>query len=426
MSAANFFDFSDKEVMLPQIKEINGMYYRFHPVTEAKDVEKESASRARNVTSLAESEADLSSEERDILRRLRKDPKDNTYRIVLTKENIPSILFPMMIGKGGQAKRSIEDETKARIVFPRDQEKNTSIEIYSYDSIQLIMCRRKLLQSAHNARMRVPFTHFACFPVLSDATAASFNRFRDDVMKKCGGTRGLSTDLFQTSNKLHLTISTLALFSPPEYDLAFETLQNCFADELWELLDQGPLRCRLRGLEIMNDDPAEVDVLYAKVVDPTDRLQTIADQIYENYMHSEPRFSQDKFDGLKHVKLHVTLINSRYRKGTELGEDDLDLLSVAAKATARKTFDASSILQHFGQYDFGECVVNEIHISQRFSTGENGFYKCKRKLILDPKALKNHLQQRDATSTVKISSDRMYNDEPTCEVGNDDEFADER
>ena len=52
MSAANFFDFSDKEVMLPQIKEMNGMFYRIHPVTEAGDVEKQSALRLREATSL--------------------------------------------------------------------------------------------------------------------------------------------------------------------------------------------------------------------------------------------------------------------------------------------------------------------------------------------------------------------------------------
>lgn len=426
MSAANFFDFSDKEVMLPQIKEMNGMFYRIHPVTEAGDVEKQSALRLREATSLAEAELDLSPDEQDLLRRLRKDPKDHTYRIVLNRENIPSVLFPMLIGKGGQTKKAIEDETKARIIFPRDQEKNKSIEIYSYDSIQLIMCRRKLLQSAHNARMRIPFTHFACFPVYSNATTASFNKFREDVMKKCGGARGLSADLFQSPTKLHFTITTLALFSPPEYDNASQVLEDCLADELWELLEQGPLRCRLQGLEIMNDDPSEVDVLYAKVVDASDRFQAIADQVYEYYMNSEPRFSQDKFDDLEHVKLHVTLINSRFRKGTELGEEDLELPSGATKAPTKKTFDASSILQHFGQFDFGECTVQEIHISQRYSTAENGFYKCTRRVVLDPKIPRNRVQQKSAVNNAAFSSSRIYNDEPTCEVGLEDEFAEER
>ena len=31
------------------------------------------------------------------------------------------------------------------------------------------------------------------------------------------------------------------------------------------------LKVDLRGLEYMNDDPAEVDVIYAQVNDPTDR-----------------------------------------------------------------------------------------------------------------------------------------------------------
>ena len=79
-------------------------------------------------------------------------------------------------------------------------------EIYSYDSIQLIMCRRKLLQSAHNARMRIPFTHFACFPVYSNATTASFNKFREDVMKKCGGVS--RCNFVSGAQALQSTIST--------------------------------------------------------------------------------------------------------------------------------------------------------------------------------------------------------------------------
>lgn len=41
---------------------------------------------------------------------------------------------------------------------------------------------------------------------------------------------------------------------------------------------------KLRGLEIMNDDPSSVNVLYAKV--ESEALQKIADGIYKQFIKS--------------------------------------------------------------------------------------------------------------------------------------------
>ncbi|KOB66100.1 Activating signal cointegrator 1 complex subunit 1 [Operophtera brumata] len=64
-----------------------------------------------------------------------------------------------------------------------------------------------------------------------------------------------------------------------------------------------------------------------------------------------------------HVKLHVTLINSKYRKTS----DD------AGKK--RETFDGSEILQRFKDFDFGVVELNQIHLSQRDSAGDDGYYQ---------------------------------------------------
>ena len=42
-----------------------------------------------------------------------------------------------------------------------------------------------------------------------------------------------------------------------------------------------PFTVNITGLEIMNDDPAEVDVLYAKVDDPSGELQQAAEAIVD-------------------------------------------------------------------------------------------------------------------------------------------------
>ena len=42
------------------------------------------------------------------------------------------------------------------------------------------------------------------------------------------------------------------------------------------MLGQGDLEVSIEGLEYMNDDPGEVDVLYAKVQEHSGRLQVLS------------------------------------------------------------------------------------------------------------------------------------------------------
>ena len=88
------------------------------------------------------------------------------------------------------------------------------------------------------------------------------------------------------------------------------------------------------------------------------------------------RFSVDKFvaSGLMRreydrVKLHLTLINTLFRKEQgDLGDKDL--------GQARESFDCRPLLSGWGSLDLGEVEVEEIHLSQRRAgrrTGE-GYY----------------------------------------------------
>ena len=44
-------------------------------------------------------------------------------------------------------------------------------------------------------------------------------------------------------------------------------------------MDGDQLEFEISGLEIMNDDPSDVDVLYGRVKDSTGKLQSIVDSI---------------------------------------------------------------------------------------------------------------------------------------------------
>lgn len=74
------------------------------------------------------------------------------------------------------------------------------------------------------------------------------------------------------------------------------------------------------------------------------------------------------------VKLHMTLINTRYDKE----EDEKD---GNGNTTPRrhywkpKTFDATSILEKYADYNFGSQDVNEILLSSMREKDSDGFYK---------------------------------------------------
>lgn len=141
------------------------------------------------------------------------------------------------------------------------------------------------------------------------------------------------------------------------------------------LQTHGSLDFRVAGVEYMNDDPSEVHVLYGRVV--CEPLQLIAEQIVDVFVkHGLMRRQHEQ------VKLHVTLINSRFRNNSgDLYDEDETTTKAGtgsgqpANASRRQGFDARQILEQFGSYDFGKQSLTEIHLSRRFTTScETGFY----------------------------------------------------
>lgn len=82
------------------------------------------------------------------------------------------------------------------------------------------------------------------------------------------------------------------------------------------------------------------------------------------------------------VKLHVTLINTRYRNNSAdfFDENDHDQIGKTAAtpmvgSKSGPSFDGRDILRKYAAYDFGKQPVIEVHISRRFTTNcVGGFY----------------------------------------------------
>ncbi|MGH0125304.1 UNVERIFIED_CONTAM: hypothetical protein FKN15_022185 [Acipenser sinensis] len=105
-------------------------------------------------------------------------------------------------------------------------------------------------------------------------------QFKEEVLKNCSQDDGVDGSIFQNPAKLHLTIGTQSLLNEKEVTKAYEFLHQGHYRK--------PLSLEIVGIEYMNDDPAIVDMLYAKVhpEDGSDKLQLIADRLVKNFVSS--------------------------------------------------------------------------------------------------------------------------------------------
>lgn len=74
----------------------------------------------------------------------------------------------------------------------------------------------------------------------------------------------------------------------------------------------------------------------------------------------------EKEFGRANVKMHVTLLNSKYREKTANSD---------SPKLKRESFDGSEILEKFHDHDFGLMEFSNIHLSQRRSQAADGFYQ---------------------------------------------------
>ncbi|CAF4757657.1 unnamed protein product [Pieris macdunnoughi] len=117
----------------------------------------------------------------------------------------------------------------------------------------------------------------------------------------------------------------------------------------------------------MNDDPKEIHVLYGSVQEddaPKGVLQDMIDAIAQFFF--KKGLMANEF-GRDNVKIHVTLLNSKYRgKTIENGRPTKQ---------KRESFDGTEILEKFNDYDFGVMEINNIHLSVMNSLAPDGFYQ---------------------------------------------------
>ncbi|XP_053547902.1 activating signal cointegrator 1 complex subunit 1 [Bombina bombina] len=282
---------------------------------------------------------------------------------------LPSQLFKYIIGKKGETKRGLESDTRTTITIPR-QGMEGDIVITGQQRNGVISARTRIELLAETFRRRQPFTHFLSFALNQPEIQEGLLTFKEGVLSQCVKDRGIESTIFQNPAKLHLTVGTLVLLNEREVAQACELLSKCKEDILDKITAGKPLSLRVSGIEYMNDDPAMVDVLYAKVMmsDGSERLQIIADRLMQRFVGSGLMLKE-----WDRVKLHATVMNTLFRRDP-LAEERSSASSAKVGFRDRESFDARNVLKLFGNFSFGELDLYTVHLSQRFSSDGSGYY----------------------------------------------------
>lgn len=302
---------------------------------------------------------------------------------------VPQRFLPRLCGKKHAVRMQMEHDTNTIIKVP-PPDKLEDVIITGSSEADVESAQLRISTIMNTMRQRENYTHFVCFPLNHPKLGSMVDEFKEIVMKSCTG-RGLQNSLFASKQKLHLTIGMLVLLDGQEIAAAQRVLDDC-QDLVTSILEDEPLMVRVYGLEIMNDDEDEVDVLYAKVLSCIKegtsrssekcRLQMLADEVAKRFLDSGLMLRQhDRAPtsrGVEHVKLHMTLMNTRLREQRFATENT----ALAPARKPRNSFDASAIMKRNRDFNFGRIHVPSINVVDPHDCDTDGFYKRVAALVL--------------------------------------------
>ncbi|KAG8034355.1 hypothetical protein G9C98_007431 [Cotesia typhae] len=207
---------------------------------------------------------------------------------------------------------------------------------------------------------KLSFTHFVSIPLDYEVIINNFIKFKNEILNDSElKLSGLSEKCFVSPYKLHLTIGMLLLVDDKEKNDAIGTLDACVKNVIKPILkEKGPINIKIQGLEIMNDDPEKVKILYGKVL-KNDTLQEIANKTQNFFVEK----GLMKIQYTETVNLHMTLINTSCA------------IDKSKKNSKAPTFDATKILKKYKDYYFGDSKMEKINISIRKVISEDGSYE---------------------------------------------------
>ncbi|CAH0557145.1 unnamed protein product [Brassicogethes aeneus] len=265
--------------------------------------------------------------------------------------------------------KEVAQKTQTRILMPKYTKRGTKndiiIEGQSEDGIK--EAANELVSAIGQTRKQILATHFISIPLLSTEIQENFNKFKPRLtVLEIEGIENMEECIFISPLKLHLTLTVFCLFEEELHE-ATKALQE-YKEKFVSLFKKyGSLKIKVEGINIMNNNPKKVDVLYANAKithdDEEVDLQKIVDDVSE-YFYERGLCKENKDS----VKLHMTLINTRYRNSDQS-------TNIKKRFQRRIHIDATQILEKYKDFEFGCCDFNSLHLSEMGSVGEDGFYK---------------------------------------------------
>ncbi|RZC90525.1 hypothetical protein C5167_029656 [Papaver somniferum] len=326
-------------------------------------------------------------------------------------------------GKGGSLQREIEGGMGVKIVFPPSKEEDSIV--IEGDSMECVTKASKKIQTVLEKAVNSPFldySHFISLPLaIHPELVDKLVNFQSSILESGDSTKdgnlasesdgespddgeaddsrlsvgkevavelkvedkienvavdvnnntpkksklsslpelGIEKSIFIKPSTFHLTVLMLKLWNKERVAAAAEVLQRV-SSKVIDALDNRPLSIRLKGLENMRGSLLKAKILYIPVeeIGGEGRLLRACQIIIDAYVEAGLILEKDVGQTLK---LHATVMNARHRKRKY-------------KTRSVDTFDAREVMKKYGSEEWGEYLIREAHLSQRFCFDDDGYY----------------------------------------------------
>ena len=294
---------------------------------------------------------------------LRFDEKSKRFILTL---HLCNTFFGYLIGKKGQTKMNIESETMTSLKIPKLNQNDSQnyIQVQGVNKSNVFQAFKRIRDLEHSSRLKQSLTHFISIPLsFEPEIKKQFLNFKTAILSdpKLSITKSIDESVFQSEHRLHLTLRILYLGDSYEKKKAMKYLDNFYQSYLQPFLveHQSPIILQMKGIDIMNDDPSEANVVYAKVfeVGQQDLFRQIVNKLYDCFSRSGLECEADRYELNNEwkVKIHCTLMNTRYRDKNDQHD--------GKERKSRSKMNVGNILEKFADYDFGLVRLSEIHLS---------------------------------------------------------------
>ncbi|GKC71594.1 activating signal cointegrator 1 complex subunit 1, partial [Tanacetum coccineum] len=232
------------------------------------------------------------------------------------------------------------------------------------DEVSQVAVTIKAQENTEKVKVDVSKIPLVSYPPKSSGSSSS--RPTASTLSGCGLTQpdqelGIEKSIFIKPKTFHLTVLMLKLWNKERVATAVRIFEG-IKEEVMDALDGQPVSIKLKGLDCMKGSLAKARVLYApvEVLGGEERLLHACKVISDAFIKGGLVLEKDAKQTLK---LHATVMNARHRKRT--------------KYTKKfDSFDARGVMEKYGSEDWGEYLIPEVHLSQRFVFDLYGYYHC--------------------------------------------------